>query len=168
MCCPRKQRAPLLWSLVARSNGDREQLWGDLASDPATAYRGQWGLAGADGLAAFLRAKVGGPVPRSEAERIAQLVAGLDDNSFRARETAQAELVRLGRVAEPAVRTALGRAASGRTERAAGKPRRPLRQRAVPGRAPLAQGRSSPDLEPRSRGEDTPDTVGVRDGRAHR
>ena len=107
-----QQRAPLLWSLVARSNGDREQLWGDLASDPATAYRGQWGLAGADGLAAFLRAKVGGPVPRSEAERIAQLVAGLDDNSFRARETAQAELVRLGRVAEPAVRTALGRAAS--------------------------------------------------------
>jgi WD40 repeat protein len=104
-----QRRAPLLWSLVAKSDGNRERLWNDLVSDPATAYRGQWGLADTDGLAVFLRAKVGGPIPRSEADRIGQLVADLDDNSFRAREAAQAELVRLGRMAEVTLRQALGR-----------------------------------------------------------
>lgn len=58
-----------------------------------------------------------GPRGRGRAEclagnRIAQLIVDLDDRSFRTREAAQAELVRLGRVAEPAVRQALGRATS--------------------------------------------------------
>jgi RNA polymerase sigma factor (sigma-70 family) len=102
-----QQRAPILWSVVAKHNGDREQMWSDLASDPATAYRAEWGLADSDDIAKFLRAKVGPKVPVSEAKRIAKLIADLDDNAFRTRETALEELIRLGRVAESAVRSAL-------------------------------------------------------------
>jgi RNA polymerase sigma factor (sigma-70 family) len=102
-----QQRAPILWSLAAEPTGDRDRQWADLLTDPVTAYRAQWGLAGSDGLARFLRAKIGDKVPESDAERIARLIAELDAGSFRTRETALAELVRLGRVAEPAVRTAL-------------------------------------------------------------
>jgi WD40 repeat protein len=102
-----QQRAPILWSLAAEPTGDRDRQWTDLFTDPVTAYRAQWGLAGSDGLARFLRAKIGARVPESDADRIARLIAELDAGSFRTRETAQAELVRLGRVAEPAVRTAL-------------------------------------------------------------
>jgi RNA polymerase sigma factor (sigma-70 family) len=102
-----QQRAPILWSLVAEPTGDRDRQWTDLYADPVTAYRAQWGLAGSDGLARFLRAKIGARVPESDAERIKRLIAELDDSSFRTRETALVELVRLGRLAEPAVRTAL-------------------------------------------------------------
>jgi WD40 repeat protein len=102
-----QQRAPILWSLAAEPTGDRDRQWTDLLTDPVTAYRAQWGLAGSDGLAGFLRAKFGDKVPESDAERIKRLIAELDASSFRTRETAQAELVRLGRLAEPAVRTAL-------------------------------------------------------------
>jgi WD40 repeat protein len=101
------QRAPVLWSLVAAPTGDRESQWTDLLTDPATAYRAQWGLAESDGIARFLRAKIGAKVPDSDAGRIKRLIAELDDSSYRTRETAVAELVRLGRLAEPAVRTAL-------------------------------------------------------------
>ena len=102
-----QQRAPILWSLAAEATGDRDRQWTDLLTDPVTAYRAQWGLAGSDGLARFLRANLGPKVPVSNADRIARLIAELDAGSYRTRETAQAELVRLGRVAEPAVRTAL-------------------------------------------------------------
>lgn len=102
-----QQRAPILWSLAAEPTGDRESQWADLLTDPATAYRAQWGLAGSDGLARFLRAKIGDRVPDSDAGRIRRLIAELDDPSFRTRETALAELIRLGRLAQSAVRTAL-------------------------------------------------------------
>jgi hypothetical protein len=102
-----QQRAPILWSLAAEPAGDRDRQWADLWADPVTAYRAQWGLAGSDGLARFLRAKLGARVPVSDADRIARLIAELDDSSFRTRERAVVELVRLGRLAEPAVRTAL-------------------------------------------------------------
>jgi WD40 repeat protein len=113
-----QQRAPILWSLAAEPTGDRDRQWSDLWTDPVTAYRAQWGLAGSDGLARFLRAKIGDKVPESDAERIKRLIAELDDSSFRTRESALAELTRLGRLAEPAVRTAL-----------AGSPRAEQRQR---------------------------------------
>jgi RNA polymerase sigma factor (sigma-70 family) len=102
-----QQRAPILWSLAAEPTGDREHQWADLLTDPITAYRAQWGLAGSDGLARFLRAKIGDRVPEADAERIQRLIAELDDSSFRTRESALAELIRLGRLARPAVRTAL-------------------------------------------------------------
>jgi WD40 repeat protein len=102
-----QQRAPILWSLAAEPTGDRDRQWTDLLTDPVTAYRAQWGLAKSNGLAQFLRAKLGDKVPASDAERIKRHIAELDDSSFRTRETALAELVRLGRLAEPAVRTAL-------------------------------------------------------------
>src|SRR5262249_48386094 len=102
-----QQRAPILWSLAAEPTGDRESQWTDLLTDPVTAYRAQWGLAGSDRLARFLRARIGDKVPGSDAERIKRLIAELDDSSFRTRESALAELTRLGRLAEPAVRTAL-------------------------------------------------------------
>jgi hypothetical protein len=98
--------------VVAVASGDREQLWSDLMSESETAYRAQWGLADSAGLAAFLRAKIGGRVPLSEAKRITQLIEDLDDSSFRTRETALTELYRLGRVAEPAVREALAKTTS--------------------------------------------------------
>jgi RNA polymerase sigma factor (sigma-70 family) len=102
-----QQRAPILWSVVPTSAGNRERLWADLASDPAAAYRAQWGLAASDGLARFLREKIGPKVPVSEGKRIDQLIADLDDASFRRREAASGELARLGRLAEAAVRSAL-------------------------------------------------------------
>ena len=83
-----QQRAPILWSLAAEPTGDRDRQWTDLLTDPVTAYRAQWGLAGSDGLARFLRAKIGARVPESDAERIARLIAELDDSSFRTRESA--------------------------------------------------------------------------------
>lgn len=102
-----QQRAPILWSLAAEPTGDRDRQWTDLLTDPVTAYRAQWGLAGSDGLARFLRSKIGAKVPESDAERIRRLIAELDDSSFRTRESAVVELARLGRLAEPAVRAAL-------------------------------------------------------------
>jgi RNA polymerase sigma factor (sigma-70 family) len=102
-----QQRAPILWSLAAEPTGDRDRQWADLLTDPAAAYRAQWGLARSDGLARFLRAKIGDKVPESDAERIKRLIAELDDSSFRTRETALAELIRLGRLARSAVRTTL-------------------------------------------------------------
>jgi hypothetical protein len=102
-----QKRAPILWSLTAEPTGDRDHQWSDLLLDPVTAYRAQWGLAGSDGLARFLRAKIGAKVPESDAERIKRLIAELDDSSFRTRESAGAELARLGRLVEPAVRAAL-------------------------------------------------------------
>jgi hypothetical protein len=102
-----QQRAPILWSVVPTAAADRERLWVDLAADPATAYRAQWGLAASAGLARLLRDKIGPKVPASEGERVARLVADLDDASFRRREAASRELARLGRLAESAVRAAL-------------------------------------------------------------
>jgi WD domain, G-beta repeat len=116
-----QQRAPILWSLAAEPTGDRDRQWTDLLTDPATAYRAHWGLAASDGLARFLRGKLGPKVVVSDAERIARLIAELDAGSFRTRETALAELLRLGRVAEPAVCTAL-----------AGSPSAEQRQRLEP------------------------------------
>lgn len=107
-----QQRTPYVWSMVAKPKGDRERLWTDLTSDPGTAYGAQWGLANSESLAKFLREKIGGKVPVAEAKRIEQLIAGLDDNAFRTRETALEELLRLGRVAEPAVRSALAKSPS--------------------------------------------------------
>jgi hypothetical protein len=104
-----QKRAPILWSLAAEPTGDRDSQWTDLLTDPVTAYRAQWGLAGSDKFTRFVRAKIGGKVPASDAERIKRLITELDDSSFRTRESAAAELARLGRVAEPAVRTALAK-----------------------------------------------------------
>ena len=112
-----QQRAPILWSVIATTTGDREHLWTDLTADPATAYRAQWGLASSDGFANFLREKIGAKVPISEAKRIAQLIADLDDASFRTGEIATTELIRLGRLAEPAVRSALAKSPSAEQRR---------------------------------------------------
>jgi len=102
-----QQRAPILWSLAAEPTGDRDRQWSDLWADPVTAYRAQWGLAGTDGLARFLRAQIGDKIPEADAERVKRLIAELDDASYRTRESAGAALARLGRLVEPAVRAAL-------------------------------------------------------------
>ena len=125
-----QQRAPILWSVVPTSAADRERLWADLAADPAAAYHAQWGLAAADGLAKFLRQKVGPKVPVSEGKRIVQLIADLDDGSFRRRESASRELAGLGRLADPAVRSALAGSPSAEQRQrleglAAGYPKEP-------------------------------------------
>ena len=112
-----QQRTPLLWSVVPKPTGDREHQWSDLASNPAAAYRAQWGLAESEGIAQFLRKKIGARVPASEAIRIVQLIADLDADSFRSRETAQNELLRLGRLPEPAVRKALAKSTSAEQRR---------------------------------------------------
>lgn len=107
-----QQRAPILWSVVGHPTADQQQHWSDLTSEPAAAHRALWGLANSKDLAAFLRTKVGGKVPASEEKRIAQLIADLDSPSFRGREAAANELIRLGRLAESAVRKALAKPAS--------------------------------------------------------
>jgi hypothetical protein len=89
--------------------GDPDALWADLAGTDSAkaigAFRALAGLPRANALA-FLKERV--PlvvVPGTE--RVARLIADLDDDAFAVREKAQAHLQALGAEAEPALREAL-------------------------------------------------------------
>jgi hypothetical protein len=85
-----------------------EQLWTDLASEDAgKGYQALWTLSASPKEATrFLSLRLK-PIKATRPERIRQLIADLDSQSFRTREEASKELTRLGPEAEPAFRTAL-------------------------------------------------------------
>ena len=83
-----------------------DQLWMDLAKDDATkAYRAIYLLAGSPKQALTLLNHKNGPA-KAQAN-IAKLIAQLDADVFRIRETAMSKLARMGRKVEPQLRTAL-------------------------------------------------------------
>jgi hypothetical protein len=85
-----------------------EGLWAELSgADGARAYRAirRLGLSGPRGVV-FLKARLKRDKPPDE-QRIARLIADLDDDKFATREKATAELEKLGLRAEPALRRAL-------------------------------------------------------------
>jgi WD40 repeat protein len=105
----------LVWDLADPGEGKRDagSLWADLASaDAAAAYRASRGLAsqGAKGVALIERHLK--PVAAVSAERLAELIAGLDGAQFAVRQKATRELEELADLAEPALRAALEKGVS--------------------------------------------------------
>jgi hypothetical protein len=86
---------------------DVADLWADLAADPGKAYGAVRALAAAPRQTVpFLAGRLR-PIPRADSPLMTRLLANLDDDQFRVREKAMAELGRMGRVAEPALRESL-------------------------------------------------------------
>ncbi len=85
-----------------------EDCWAALAdADPAKAYDAVWILAAAPGQTVpFLRGQLK-PVPRADEKAVARLIADLDSDDFRVRETATRELGKLGDAVAHALRRAL-------------------------------------------------------------
>jgi HEAT repeat protein len=108
-----------VWSLAALPPPERpappadrkavEALWADLGgADAARAYRAVWALSAAPRLTVpFLREHARPPAGGVDHERIARLVAELDDNVYEVRVKATAALEKLGPAAYPALRKAL-------------------------------------------------------------
>jgi HEAT repeat protein len=71
------------------------------------AYRAGWRLSDAPAGAAAFFAERARPLPVEQRERIARLVAELDDDDFGVREKATAALEKLGPQAEPSLRETL-------------------------------------------------------------
>ena len=85
-----------------------DELWTDLASDDAgRAYRAMCGLWSAPPQALALFQKELKPMPVVEDKEIARLLDNLEDDDFKAREQATAELEKLGEQAVPALKKAL-------------------------------------------------------------
>jgi hypothetical protein len=91
-----------------RTSRDLEDLWNALAgANAATAYQALWSLTGAPREAvAFLRERLRRVEPPEE-KTLTKLVLDLDSPVFATRQRASAELSRLDRLAEPALRKAL-------------------------------------------------------------
>lgn len=84
-----------------------EQLWTDLAdNDGGRVHRAIWGLVTARQVVPWLREHLK-PVSRVDAQRIAQMIADLDSDTFAVREKATRELEEIADYAEPALRKAL-------------------------------------------------------------
>jgi RNA polymerase sigma factor (sigma-70 family) len=111
----------LVWSLrppVSPELPDPDKLWDDLASDGQTARRAVWAAAQYPDLAIKLfRRKWPIPQHAIDGERIRKLIGKLDDATFAERETAEAELRKLGRQAESELRKALAEANSPEVKR---------------------------------------------------
>jgi hypothetical protein len=85
-----------------------ERLWLALASpDGAEALKAVRRLASARGQALPLLRERLGREPGADPAKLARLLADLNAPAFKTREAASAELARLGRLAEPALRRAL-------------------------------------------------------------
>jgi WD40 repeat protein len=100
------------WEEISKSTtpsaDELEELWTELSSsDGARAYRAirKLGLAG-PGVAPFLKARLKSDKLPDE-QRIAQLIADLDNDKFARRERASRELEKFGAQAEPALRRTL-------------------------------------------------------------
>jgi RNA polymerase sigma factor (sigma-70 family) len=105
----------IVWDLAdpGTPKQDAESLWADLAStDAAVAYRASRGLIGMGGQGVELIAKHLKPVAPVEAQRLTELLAGLDSDQFTVRQKATEELEALADAAEPALRNLLEKGAS--------------------------------------------------------
>jgi WD40 repeat protein len=98
-------------SRVRLVRGDLDRLWDDLGKAEARiGQRAVWALVEEPALAVpFLRDKLTRAEANPGARRIARLIADLDSDDFRQRESASEELNKLGRAAVPALRAALAR-----------------------------------------------------------
>jgi WD40 repeat protein len=120
----------LLWDVTGLHHGEDRpaarlptsklgELWEALAGDAPRAYRATWRMASVPAQAVpFLMRRLA-PVQRVPTERIARLIADLEDARFSVRERATDELEGIGELALPALRKAL-----------AGRPSLELRRRA--------------------------------------
>jgi hypothetical protein len=114
----------LIWDVTGRLEGghlraaslsaaDMEKLWADLAADDARrAGRAVWTLAADPARAVpYLRERLQSTVVdvTKALAQVSQLVGDLDATAFPVRQKAKAELARLGRAAEPAMREALAK-----------------------------------------------------------
>jgi RNA polymerase sigma factor (sigma-70 family) len=99
-------KAPVPWEKLSRR--ERTALWQDLAAaDAAKVYRAIGALAAAgEGAVKALQARLG-PVKPPSAGRLEALIAGLDADSFEARQAAQVALEQMRYEAEFAMRKAL-------------------------------------------------------------
>jgi hypothetical protein len=90
-----------------------EALWRELAGDdPEKAYRAIWDLAGDPRhVVPFLKRRLE-KGPGAGPDRVRRLIAELDSDEFDTREKASAELEKLGRLVEPALRDGLDRSPS--------------------------------------------------------
>jgi RNA polymerase sigma factor (sigma-70 family) len=103
----------LVWDLVALRPAkppaaqDIPALWADLAHpDAAVAFRALSGLAAAPGLSvSWLKERLR-PIAAPNSQRLARLIARLDDVGFTSREEASRELESLDELAAPALREA--------------------------------------------------------------
>ncbi len=89
-----------LWTLRPKSPGNHrpalDSLWTDLGNDDAAAaYRAIWTLSEHAGAADFLRARIA-PLQPVTKQKLAELIADLDDASFDKREAATHALAELG------------------------------------------------------------------------
>ncbi len=113
----------LVWSLeppAGRGPIDPEKLWADLAGDGPAVRRAVWGAVRHPEVAVRLfREKW--PVPKNPLDpgRVGKLIADLDGNAFAEREAATAELEKLGRRAEAALRKAAADSGSAEVKRRA-------------------------------------------------
>jgi WD40 repeat protein len=97
------------------AGADLARLWADLgAEDAAKAEAAVWTLvAGSEQAVAFIKEKIPAATPDPKlSKKLTKLIADLDTDEFEARETASAELAKLGLSAEPGLRKALGAAPS--------------------------------------------------------
>lgn len=96
------------------------KLWTDLAGDDiGAAYKAVYTFASArDDATNFFREKLH-PIPVETLEQIARLIADLDNDSFRVRESATKSLARLGIQAEDALRKVLADSPSAEARRRA-------------------------------------------------
>jgi RNA polymerase sigma factor (sigma-70 family) len=104
----------LVWDVAGRpaplARGELESLWSDLGGDAGRAQRTIWRLVAAgDTAVPLLGRRLRGLEDewRARGRRVEALLAALDRDEFAERERATAELRRLGRLAEPALRRAL-------------------------------------------------------------
>jgi RNA polymerase sigma factor (sigma-70 family) len=102
---PQPDRNPPARPRTAR---EAETLWADLAgADAVKAHRAIWALALAPAQALPLLQKHVKPATAAGAQRIAALIADLDDDRFAVRERASRKLARLGEEARPALEKTL-------------------------------------------------------------
>jgi WD40 repeat protein len=87
---------------------DLERLWADLKdADAGKAHAARWALVAAPARALALFKERLHPVPVVPSERLRHLIADLNDDRFKVRQAASADLARLGIEAAPALRRAL-------------------------------------------------------------
>jgi RNA polymerase sigma factor (sigma-70 family) len=138
----------LVWSLkppAGREPPDPARLWADLSGDGPAVRRAVWAAARHPDVAVPLfRQKWPVPEHPIDAGRVGKLIAGLDSDTFAEREAAEAELVKVGRPAEAALRKALAESPSAEVKRRARTVLGPPRPPSTRPRRPASCGRCGP------------------------
>jgi hypothetical protein len=110
----------LVWSLKPPAGGTPEpaKLWDDLSGDGPALRRAVWAAAQhPDTAVKLFREKWPVPDRPLDVERARKLIGDLDSATFEVRESAEAELVKLGRPAEAELRKALAESTSAEVKR---------------------------------------------------